>query len=86
MATIEEFCGLQLVFQTMNQPYSKIFCGLCEDGGGVLHVLLVPIWVQRIHTWQVSDGFSGRNNSRDPFSKDKSFMYGHSVPNKRIEA
>ena len=34
MATIEEFCGLQLVFQTMNQPYSKIFCGLCEDGGG----------------------------------------------------
>lgn len=27
-----------------------------------------------------------RNNSRDSFSKDKSFMYGRSVSNQRIEA
>lgn len=53
----------------------------------VLHVLFVPIWVQRILTLQVSNGFSVPIPViSDSFSKDKSFMYGRSVSSQGIEA
>ena len=69
-----------------NEPafIEKYFVGCVKAVEGTARIVRADLGTENTNVAGIQRFF--RNNSRDSFSKDKSFMYGRSVSSQGIEA